>query len=248
MDVENIFDGESVEQLDTKGWTPLIAAANQGDYSKVVALLKAGADVRARCVVEGRSALMHAVRKGDIKSVAALVAAGSDLEHIDNSGQTPLLLAAAFAQYASMIELLKHGADVNATCGLHSVLHLLAEHRDYGTDTMIRLMCSNGTDVNFKHGRFSTALIDAAAEGIHANVVALLECGANPDLTNPAGMTAEEVAALNGYVEVLRVLQAARAAAQIRGSITPKDSASVYSEQIETRSPREKNRRRPDVM
>lgn len=59
--------------------------------------------------------LFDAVRAGRVLDVCAAIASGANVNATDSSGQRPLNVAAAFAhRFDCMIELLLHGADVNA--------------------------------------------------------------------------------------------------------------------------------------
>lgn len=69
--------------------TPLIRAAEQGNFGRVYSLLSQGADVTSRDAF-GETALHYAAGRGDIESVKVLVVAGSDINALDFKGRKPV--------------------------------------------------------------------------------------------------------------------------------------------------------------
>jgi ankyrin repeat protein len=59
--------------------SPLIAAAREGDISRIAELVKSGADVNQRGGVNNWTPLMHAVHKKRPGSVRTLLDAGADV-------------------------------------------------------------------------------------------------------------------------------------------------------------------------
>jgi len=134
--------GADVNAPDTKGFTPLMAAAEKGLTPTVQLLLDKGADVSEKEPKQGKTALMLAAANGHTKAVQALLAKGAELNTIpdgfDFAGTG--LHYAALNGHRPMVEyLLAHGADrsikdtkVNSTAagwaehgGHHDLLDLL---------------------------------------------------------------------------------------------------------------------------
>ena len=102
--------GMAVDSRDSRGFTPLILAAYNGQFAAVEFLIGHGADP---CAVDprGNSSLMGVAFKGDTKVAARLLAERCDVDAANNSGQTPLMMAALFGRTDVVKLLVAHGAD-----------------------------------------------------------------------------------------------------------------------------------------
>jgi ankyrin repeat protein len=118
----------------TGPYTPLHFAAYASDTIRVVALLKAGADVNATDNA-GRTPLLLAAEGADRSTLQALLDAGANVNVRDASGQTPLLQTLQANAPDAALLLVRKGADVNA--GLE-----LPGHRVYDTPLMLALRMS----------------------------------------------------------------------------------------------------------
>ncbi len=87
-----IAAGVDVNQGDSDGWTPLMAAAGGGHTAIVEKLLAAGANVNAQTTF-GLTPLMAAAAKGQAATVKQLIAAGADLNAKDQNSWTALVWA-----------------------------------------------------------------------------------------------------------------------------------------------------------
>lgn len=76
---------------------------------------------------------------------------------------------------------------------------------------MVRLLLRSGADPNRRGDRGVTALIEAGQDGCAAVIPALLEAGADPDLTDSAGFTAREWAQKMGQERAAKLLSVRRA-------------------------------------
>jgi ankyrin repeat protein len=96
-------------------WTPLHLAAHAGDLKQVLALLASGSAVDERAVPPdgcvGATPLHCAVASRSLQAIAALLAAGADRDARDETGYTPLLLAAEIGDLRVVRLLLRAGAD-----------------------------------------------------------------------------------------------------------------------------------------
>lgn len=104
-----LVDARNTEQ----GQTALMWAVSQKHPEAAEALIKAGADVKARSKA-GFTPLLFAARVGDVGSAKVLLAAGADVNERAPNGMTPLVLASASGQEDVGIFLLDNGADPNA--------------------------------------------------------------------------------------------------------------------------------------
>jgi ankyrin len=96
-----------------QGQTALMWAVAQKHPEAADALIKAGADIKARSKA-GFTPLLFAARVGDVGSAKVLLAAGADVNEKAPNGMTPLVLASASGQQDIGIFLLDNGADPNA--------------------------------------------------------------------------------------------------------------------------------------
>lgn len=86
--------GADVNARGEMGLTPLIyAACGGGSHQLIQLLLRSGADVNAIVEATGMTALACAVKMKDTEAVRLLIEADADLEMVDNSGNTPLMIA-----------------------------------------------------------------------------------------------------------------------------------------------------------
>jgi ankyrin repeat protein len=126
--------GADPNQLYREGETALMTAARTGDYDTVKLLLERGAKVEEREQWHGQTALMWAAAQGHAELIPLLVSHGAKINATSNveqwerqvtdeprekwlppGGMTPLLFAAREGCAACVTELLKAGADINAT-------------------------------------------------------------------------------------------------------------------------------------
>lgn len=99
------------------GWTPLMSAARDNSNPEVaLALLKAGADVNAIIMAQGRTPLSYAAGSNkNLEVISVLLGAGADVNARDNEGYTPLHWAAVSNENPEVISaLLRAGASAKA--------------------------------------------------------------------------------------------------------------------------------------
>lgn len=141
------------------------------------------------------SALMVAVSRGDLAIVEELLKAGADVNRGDHTSTTPLMLA-AFENWEDIVSLLlgtgrieinkknKDGA---------TVLHVaIVANAPKG---IIRKLIDAKADINLQSTREGfTPLMTAAFRGHTVAVDMLLEAGANTEMKDLSGYTAERLA------------------------------------------------------
>jgi ankyrin repeat protein len=143
--------GAAVEGTGERYATPLVVAAQIGDLAAVQTLLAYGADVGGRNRESGETALHAAAREVYPAVVRALVAAGAPTDARDAAGLTPL--HALFVAY----EPWENQASVE---DIRAVVRALLDH---------------GADVGALDGNGGTALDIARANGVDAEILAMLE-------------------------------------------------------------------------
>lgn len=210
--------GASPDDVAGDGRSALVLAAFDGQGAAARRLMEAGADVQADGA--GYTALHAAVLRGDHETVQALLARGANvharlrqgtpvrrfgsqwaLSHTLR-GATPLMVAVAYLEVASVRTLLDAGAD--PALGLadgHTPLMVAAGaaiEKEARPSDLIRW---NVTDAD-------TPLVPRDRGDVEAIVQLLLEAGASPRETGPGGQTALHIAAAEGHVAVIRALVA----------------------------------------
>jgi ankyrin repeat protein len=103
--------GVDLNATDTRGFTPLILAAYNGQAETLDALISAGADPCKPDASQGNTAQMGVAFKGNDAIAARLLTAGCDVNARNNAGQTALMMAVLFDRSAQVAMLVKAGAD-----------------------------------------------------------------------------------------------------------------------------------------
>jgi ankyrin repeat protein len=172
--VERLIEaGADVNATNDYGSTPLREAATAGDTTVVAKLLEAGADATA-AGKDGDTALMLAARGSNVEVARLLIDHGADVNAKEHwRGQTALIWAAAQGQAEMVRLLIEHGADPNA----RSV-----------TNEWDRQVSAERRRLYRPFGGL-TALMYAARVGCVECARALVEGGADPDLSGFRNIT-----------------------------------------------------------
>jgi ankyrin repeat protein len=205
------------------GTTALHWAVQQDDAALVAALLDAGADTHAANRY-GITPLFLAAQNGSVRVMQLLLDAGADPNEVGTEGETVLMTSAKTGVVAAAELLLARGADVDAREHWHGQTALMWA-AGYGHPDMIRALVTHGADVNAVSAvevweRQTTAeprakwlppggmtpLLFAAREGCLACIDALVEAGADPNMTTPDGISPVVSALINGHYDVAAAL------------------------------------------
>ena len=154
--------GASVNRLDDKRKSPLMAAVEKGYEACTDLLIQGGADVNLTECVLGRagSALHEAAAKGQLKCLSKLIEAGGKVNLVGTNFLTALHLAAENDHEECFDKLIEAGADVNHS-GKNgvTVLHKAAENRSMKSlEKLIKLKAN----VHQRDDAGRTALFKAA--------------------------------------------------------------------------------------
>jgi ankyrin repeat protein len=106
-----VRNGADVNGYESRGFTPLILAAYNGQADAVEALIKAGANACKPDLTQGNTAQMGVAFKGDDRIAARLLKEKCDVNARNKAGQTALMMASLFGRTAQIDMLLKAGAD-----------------------------------------------------------------------------------------------------------------------------------------
>ncbi len=223
--------------------TPLMLAALGAQVETARLLLRHGADLEAEDFT-GCRALMHAARQGGAATVRLLLQAGADPAATDRQGKkaldwasplapqvaelllahTPvgpddlhraLVAAAAGGQPSLVSKLLAQGAPVQPKAeGGTSALESAVGSRD--PEIVALLLRHPDTGVDYRCHRLRvTALMSAVRRGKLEVARRLLEAGADPEVRNTEGWTANHEAAAGGRRDLLEILTAAGAELEV---------------------------------
>jgi ankyrin repeat protein len=170
------------------GISPLWLAATNRSPALVSLLLEHGADAGTG-LRHGETPLMAAARSGDAESIRLLLAAGANPNAAETKlGETALMWAAAEDQADAIRALVAGGADAD-----------LASRK-------LELAPMNWLNI----GMVSTVLpvggwpplLFAGRENAPAAALALIEVGADPNIRDPDGLTALNVAVMNAHFDL----------------------------------------------
>lgn len=173
--------GAKVNVVNDYGSSPMSEAATIASVPVLKVLLKAGADVNSPNP-EGQTALMAVARTGNIEAAKLLLKHGAIVDAREQwGGQTALMWAAAQSQPEMVKLLIKAGADVNA----RSVVR-----------NWQRRVTAEGRPKDMNRGGL-TPLLFAAREGCVECAKALVEGGADINMTDPDRTTPLVLAIMN---------------------------------------------------
>lgn len=203
------------ENAGVSGFEALVNAARSRNVENLRTLLAAGADNSWRAPT-GRTPLMFAVQDdepADVDFAKQLIAEGEAIEARDNSGRTPLALA-AWRGSAPMVELLLNaGASPmtpdNFGC---APLHRAAES---GSVRCVEAIARTGVPIDMLDHGGRTALLRAAESWRLESARALIEAGADPMIRDQRGKSAHSIAMGSGHKAMAALLDEA---AQARAS------------------------------
>jgi ankyrin repeat protein len=174
--LELIAKGDTVNDRDQMGYTPLHLAAIKGNQSIAKALVKQGSHINARDF-HGRTPFMLALREGHVELSRYLLSQGTQIK--TNYTLTNALFDAVTGGNSEMAEyLLARDFTVNTVNRFNtSALHIAATKGDAG---MVSRLIRHGADVNLRDNDGWSALHFAGARRHRKIVLILLLAGAQP--------------------------------------------------------------------
>jgi len=184
--------GASVSLESSKGITPLVLAAQKGNFPMVQALLQAGAHP-ASGATNGSTALLQAAHFGHRNIVRYLLQRGPPqlVEMANVNSTTPLMRAAQEGHAEIVLDLLRAGTAVNRSNRCHMNALMLASQR--GHDTVCEHLIQYGADVDARTHLDSTSLL-LACKRAHVSVITrLITAGCELWVKDSRGRTARDV-------------------------------------------------------
>lgn len=176
-----LAEGADPDRSNDYGSTPMTVAAEHGEYAIMDALLEAGGDFEAPNA-EGQTLLMAVARTGNTDTARLLLERGANVNARENwGGQSALMWASSQSQPAMTRLLVEHGAEVDARGNDHKWPRYIT------SEPRVKPLDPGGY----------TPLLYAAREGCAGCIEALLDGGADINLTDLWGQTPLLMATLN---------------------------------------------------
>lgn len=198
-------------QVDQTKW---ILAVKSRDITMLSDLLDAGyLDVNSK-TESGKTALMVAAQAASDSLCVDLVALGADVGAKNKNGGTPLMHASVGGSLDIVNLLLRKGAEVNERASNGWSALMLASAKGF-SQIVKRLIEVNG-EPNIQDVFGWTPLMHAVEQN-RKNVIELLVSSSNGEIDNRNidGVTALHRAAALGYIEIVRILLAGGARADL---------------------------------
>lgn len=210
----------------TFGWSPLLFAAQTGNFDMVAILLDAKADLGVACNF-GNTALHIAARAGDLPLVQYLIVRKVNLETQNHAGWTAITSAASgghtevtrtlIAAKAHVVvpdELGRHACMWAARHGHVEVTKLLLETgfdpwlRDYSDLTVADHAAEHKGlhEALLRYEEFNERLLEAARDGDVETCAAALKDGAKANVADRDGISALEMAIEYPSLEIVKLL------------------------------------------
>jgi ankyrin repeat protein len=166
----------------------LVDAARSGDKAAVASLLKQHVDVNA-AQPDGATAISWAAYRDDLAAADLLISAGASVNvAIEDSSETPLLLACSNGSAEMVARLLKAGANPNTSTWAGETP--LMQCSRTGSVDAVNALLARGADVNAKdHRGGDTALMWAVAQKHTSIARVLLEHKADVHAHTTTGFT-----------------------------------------------------------
>ena len=194
----------SSPDLENKGYTPLMYAAQLGHVEGVATLLAAEASVDAQAK-DGRTALMIASQHGHISAVRALLDAGAAVGITKANGRTAVMMASQNGHVMVIRALLEARALVATQDGGFGRTALMLASKN-GHVPAIQELLRAGAAVNTCENDGHTACMFAAENGHVAATQALLTARADVTAATKDGATALSLALHRGHCSTVQVL------------------------------------------
>ncbi|MBA4214468.1 MAG: hypothetical protein C0449_15465 [Polaromonas sp.] len=197
---------------EASAYTGLHAAAHKGDTAKVARVLAGRAAVNA-IDAHGRTPLHVATFARQRDAIAALVKAGADINRLENDRYDAVTIASVADDEETLRVLLQLGASAKQTTSRYDGTALIAAAH-LGHDGVVRQLIAAGAPLDHVNNLHWTAAIEAVVLGDggsrhQATLKALIDAGANLQLTDRHGQTPLALARSRGYSAMVRMLEIA---------------------------------------
>lgn len=193
-------------------YTGLHAAAQKGDVAKIERLSAAKADLNARDS-NGRTPLHVASFARQRDAIRALVKAGADINLLDKDRYDGVTIASVADDEETLHVLLASGANAKLVTSRYDGTALIAAAH-LGHDGVVKQLIAAGAPLDHVNNLHWTAAIESVVLGNggprHQETLrALINAGANTQLTDRQGNTPLQLARSRGYDEMVKMLEQA---------------------------------------
>jgi ankyrin repeat protein len=190
-------------------YTGLHAAAQQGDIAKIEKLAAAKAELNTRDS-NGRTPLHVATFAKQRDAIRALVKAGADLNLLDKDRYDGVTIASVADDEETLRVLLASGASAKLITSRYDGTALIAAAH-LGHDGVVKQLIAAGAPLDHVNNLHWTAAIESVVLGNgglrHQETLrALIQAGANLQLTDRKGNTPLQLASSRGYAEMVKML------------------------------------------
>jgi uncharacterized protein len=195
-------------------YTGLHAAAHLGDVVRIEQLAGAKADLNSRDNY-GRTPLHVATYARQRDAIRALVKAGARHDVLETDRYDAVTIASVADDEETLRVLLQLGASAKLVTSRYDGTALIASAH-LGHDGVVRQLIAAGAPLDHVNNLHWTATIESIVLGNggprhQATLQALVKAGANLQLTDRQGNTPLQLAKSRGYVEMVKMLEAAGA-------------------------------------
>eukprot|EP00053_Salpingoeca_punica_P017500 m.168721 g.168721 ORF g.168721 m.168721 type:complete len:676 (-) comp17223_c0_seq1:386-2413(-) len=192
----------------------LLDAAAENDYSRIIDLCvaKGKQSLRSsiRATLLGKKKAAEAAPKWPVDEDGKLKIVGTQevkLECRDETGSTPLILAALGGHVEAVECLIVYGANLNAKdSNGNTALHMAAWQERKRSNEVIEILLRNGADTNAVNTKLCTPLHNACQNGQTYIVMLLLDLNADCSMVNEEGDTPLTLAVRFDRREVVALL------------------------------------------
>lgn len=195
-------------------YTGLHAAAHKGDVAKVQRLVASGAALNATDGY-GRTPLHVATFARQREAIGALAKAGADLNRLEADRYDAVTIASVADDEATLKVLLELGASAKQVTSRYDGTALIAAAH-LGHDDVVRQLIAAGAPLDHVNNLHWTAVIESIVLGDggarhQATLKALIDAGANLQLTDRSGQTPLALAKARGFTAMVALLEKAGA-------------------------------------
>lgn len=183
-----IEEGAEVNQVDSRGRSPLMVAAKHNSSSVVDVLLKQGSYVNVRSN-KGWTALMYAAAHNSSETVRLLIESGASINIRNRDGDTALMLALRSKKNSSAHTLLHAWARVNVRNSSRETPLIIALKEGAGT-RVIEMLLDRRARVNDRDRKQRTPLMYAMMNGREDAAREIMEERVKYDRKDREGRTA----------------------------------------------------------
>ena len=194
-------------------YTGLLAAAQRGDLAQIQRLAVKPDTLNATDAY-GRTPIHVATFAKQREAIRALVKAGADLNRLENDRYDAVTIASVADDEDTLRVLLQLGASAKLTTSRYDGTALIAAAH-LGHDGVVRQLIQAGAPLDHVNNLHWTAAIEAVVLGNggarhQASLKALIDAGANMQLTDRQGQTPLQLARSRGFKEMVAMLENAQ--------------------------------------